>query len=99
MNFSISTTILRRFSLAIFALLTCVEGVQANGFDSTRLLAFADDSCRGWQTSRAPAEGYTEFEVDKRDLRFGDLVVGDRYRLPLAEDALLELDVVMRGGR
>ena len=66
---------------------------------AARLLAFNQDSCRGWPTTGAPAPGYATGEISVTDLRFGERVVGDRYRLPFDDGALIELDVVQRGDR
>ena len=71
----------------------------AQEWSPARLRAFADASCRGWEQTVAPAAGFARGEIGVNDLRFGDMVVGSRFRMPLEDDALVELDVVERDGR
>jgi hypothetical protein len=80
-------------------LLLAFTSVQAREWTAARLLAFVDDSCRAWETTAAPAPGYASAEIGVTDLRFGEMVVGKRYRVPVAERALVELDVVERAQR
>lgn len=73
--------------------------VFAEDWSVSRLFAFTDSSCRGWERTAAPAEGFARASAERSDLRFGEIVVGSRHRLALHNDALIELDVVERGGR
>ena len=81
-----------------FALLS-PAAVVASDWTAQRLLEFTDASCRGWETAVAPAAGYASAPVTSTELRFGEIVAGRRYRVEVDSDALVELDVVMRGGR
>ena len=47
----------------------------------------------------APAAGYASAEISSSDLRRGEAVAGRRYRMPIENNALVELDVVERGGQ
>ncbi len=46
-----------------------------------------------------PAAGYASGEIGSTDLRIGEAVIGRRYRMPIDNNALVELDVVERGGQ
>ena len=72
---------------------------QADAWNLQKLRAFAHETCRGWESTTAPADGYATGPVTVDDLRFGQHVVGSRFRLPIADDAAVELDVVLRGGK
>ena len=85
--------------LIVATLLCFVAAVQGDDWSAQKLLAFANETCRGWESSPAPPDGYATGPIVVSDLRFGQMVVGDRHRLPIAGNALLELDVVMRGGK
>jgi hypothetical protein len=74
-------------------------GVGARDWSAARLLAFNDATCRDWSAQQAPAPGYAVAPITTTDLRFGDRVVGLRYRLPVDGNALVELDVVERAGQ
>ncbi len=92
-------TIRSLFSISTLAVLLVFTTVHGRELTAARLLAFADDSCRAWETTAAPAPGYASAEISVTELRFGEIVVGKRYRLPLANNALVELDVVERAER
>ena len=92
-------TIRTLFIISLCCLLLAVTAAPANDWTTARLLAFADDSCRAWETTAAPAPGYASAEISVTDLRFGEMVVGRRYRVPVADSALVELDVVEREQR
>jgi len=94
-----SVTIRPLFEISVLGLLLAFTSVHAREWTAARLLAFADDSCRAWETTAAPAPGYASAEISISDLRFGEIVVGKRCRLPLANNALVELDVVERAQR
>jgi hypothetical protein len=83
---------------ALGLLLTCVA-VTADEWSASRLLAFTDASCRGWEQTGAPAAGFARDAVEASDLRFAGRVVGSRFRVPLDNNALIEFDVVERDGR
>jgi hypothetical protein len=83
----------------VLGLLLWSTAVVANGWPAARLLAFTDASCRGWGATAAPASGYASAPITQSDLRFGETVVGRRYRVPVDDNALVELDVVERGDR
>jgi hypothetical protein len=83
----------------LLGLLMLPASADADDWSVSRLLAFTDASCRGWEATGAPAAGYAREEVVANELRFGDIVVGSRFRLSLDDDALVELDVVERDGR
>jgi hypothetical protein len=83
----------------VLGLLAAFTAAEAQDWTAARLLAFADDSCRGWEETAAPASGYASAEISITDLRFGEVVVGRRYRVPVANNALVELDVVERAQR
>jgi len=80
-------------------LLLASPAVAAEDWSVSRLQAFTEASCRGWQATGAPAAGYASKAIVASDLRLRDSVVGSRFRLSLDDDALVELDVVERGGR
>jgi len=82
-----------------FALVLCSGAGLASDWPAERLLAFTEASCRGWDASEAPAEGYASDEIVASDLRFGEVVVGRRFRVPVASGGLVELDVVERDSR
>lgn len=83
----------------VLGLLMLSASADAEEWSVPRLLAFTDASCRGWEATGAPAAGYAREAVVANELRFGDIVVGSRFRLLLDDDALVELDVIERGGR
>ncbi len=83
--------------LALGLLLPATSGAEAWG--PARLLAFNQATCRGFEATAAPAAGFANGPVESSDLRFGERVVGNRFRVPVDNNALVELDVVMRGGR
>lgn len=85
--------------LSICAFLCFATAAQAADWNLQRLRSFAADTCRGWEATQAPSEGYANGPIDASDLRFGQRVVGERFRLPVDNNALVELDVVMRGGK
>jgi hypothetical protein len=91
----------RLLPAACFSLGLLLAGVAvaAGEWSVSRLQAFTDASCRGWEATGAPAAGYAQEAVVASDLRFGDRVVGSRFQLPLVDNALVELDVVERDGR
>jgi hypothetical protein len=72
--------------------------VTASDWSPQRLFAFTDETCKNWEQAGAPAAGYASDEISSSDLRFGEAVVGRRYRMPIENNALVELDVVERGG-
>ena len=82
----------------MLCLLLLSSGVSALEWSAGRLLAFADETCQAWSQTSAPAAGYAHEAVTVTDLRFGEAVVGRRYRVPVDDNALVELDVVERGG-
>jgi len=92
-------TIRSLFAIPVLGLVLAITVAQAREWTPARLLAFADDSCRAWEKAAAPAAGYASAEIGVTDLRFGEIVVGKRYRLTLANNALVELDVVERAQR
>ena len=81
------------------SLLLWTTAAAGNDWSAARLLAFTDATCHGWEATTAPASGYASAAITATDLRFGDMVVGSRFRVPLEDDALVELDVVERDGR
>lgn len=92
----------RRRSVAAalgFGLLLCSSATVADDWTAVRLLAFTDASCRGWEATAAPAAGYTSAPATATDLRYGDIVAGRRFRVPVDSNARVELDVVERDGR
>ena len=92
-------TIRSLFAISALGLLLAITAAHAREWTPARLLAFTDDSCRAWEKTTAPAPGYASAEISVSDLRFGEIVVGKRYRLPLVNNALVELDVVERAQR
>ncbi len=82
----------------MLCLLLLSSGVSALEWSAGRLLTFADETCEAWSQTPAPAAGYSREAVTVMDLRFGEAVVGRRYRVPVDDNALVELDVVERGG-
>ena len=89
----------RLLALTLAVALLLPPGAGARDWSPARLLEFNDATCRGWAAQQAPAPGYAVAPVTTTDLRFGDRVVGLRYRLPVDGNALVELDVVKRGER
>jgi len=90
--------LLTAVSIAL-GLLTLSAAAIAEAWSPARLLAFTGASCRGWEATGAPAAGYARAAVEVSDLRFGDMIGGSRWRVPVDDAALVELDVVKRGGR
>ncbi|MDH3762412.1 MAG: S8/S53 family peptidase [Gammaproteobacteria bacterium] len=72
---------------------------MANEWQPERLLEFGVDSCRGWNTSAAPASGYGVEIVNQSDINFREERVGTRFRLRLESMATVELEVIDRAGR
>ena len=85
-------------ALSVLCLLLLSSGVSALEWSAGRLLAFADETCEAWSQTPAPAAGYSSEAVTVTDLRFGEAVVGQRHRIPVDDNALVELDVVERDG-
>lgn len=97
---TIRNPIPRLLSVACIALgLPLGAAVAAEEWSAERLLAFTDASCRGWQATGAPAADFARDAAEAGDLRFGDRVVGSRFRMPLDDNATIELDVIERDGR
>jgi hypothetical protein len=80
-------------------LLLCTAAAAANDWPASRLLAFTNASCSGWEATKAPASGYASAAISATDLRFRETVVGRRFRVPVEDNARVELDVVERGSR
>jgi hypothetical protein len=85
-------------SLAALGLLLLSATTTASDWSPGRLLAFTDETCQAWELVAAPAAGYASAEIGSSDLRFGEAIVGRRYRVPIENKALVELDVVERVG-
>jgi hypothetical protein len=86
-------------ALSIAALLTLSTAAGASAWTADRLLEFTEASCSGWVTTSAPAAGYASASITSSDLRFGEIVAGRRFRVPVDDNALVELDVVVRASR
>ena len=82
----------------MLCLLLLSTGVSALEWSPARLLAFAEETCEVWSQTAAPAAGYSREAVTVTDLRFGEVVVGRRHRVPVDDNALVELDVIERDG-
>jgi len=85
--------------LSALGLLLLSTTATALDWSPERLLAFTDETCQAWESAAAPAAGYASDEISSSDLRFGEAVAGRRYRMPIDRNALVELDVVERGGQ
>jgi len=85
-------------ALSALGLLWLSTTATASDWSAERLLAFTDETCQAWESAAAPAAGYASDEISSTDLRFGEAVVGRRYRMPIDNNAVVELDVVERGG-
>jgi len=85
--------------LSALGLLLLSSTTVASDWSPARLLAFTDETCQAWEHKAAPAAGYASAEISSSDLRFGEVVVGRRYSMPIENNALVELDVVERGGK
>jgi len=85
-------------TLSALGLLLLSTAATASEWSPERLFAFTDETCQAWESKAAPATGYASDEISSTDLRFGEAVVGRRYRMPIEDNALVELDVVERGG-
>ena len=81
------------------SLLLWTTAVASNDWPAARLLAFTDATCHGWEATAVPASGYASAAITATDLRFGEAVVGRRFRVPVDNNALVELDVVERAGK
>jgi hypothetical protein len=81
----------------LLALLPVVA--MASEWRAERLLEFGRDSCRGWETSAAPASGFGAEIVNQSDINFRENRIGTRFRLQLETMATVEFDVIDRGGR
>ena len=79
-------------------LLLWFTAAAANDWSAARLFSFTDESCRGWETTAGPASGYASAAITITDLRFGEVVAGRRFRVPVDGNARLELDVIERDG-
>jgi len=86
-------------ALLIVPLLALSAPAFADSWTAERLLAFTMDSCNGWEQTSAPAEDYAVASITSSDLRFGEIVAGRRFRVPVDNNSLVELDVVERSGR
>jgi len=91
------TCSLRALSIATLLILSTSAG--AGAWTAERLLEFTEASCSGWLTTSAPAAGYASASITSSDLRFGEIVAGRRFRVPVDNNALVELDVVVRASR
>ena len=80
------------------ALLSCVTSI-ASEWQPRRLLEFTLETCRDWERTAAPATGFTNGPVEQSVLRIRGTELGSRYRLPLDDNALVELDVIDRSGQ
>jgi len=81
------------------SLLLWTAAAAGNDWSAARLLAFTDATCHGWEATTAPASGYASAAITATDLRFGETVVGRRFRVPVDNNALVELDVVERAAK
>jgi hypothetical protein len=86
-------------ALPALGLLLLSTTATASDWSPERLLAFTDETCQNWESAAAPAAGYASDEIGSTDLRLGEAIVGRRYRVPIENSALVELDVVERGGQ
>jgi hypothetical protein len=81
------------------SLLLWASAAAANDWSAARLLAFTDATCHGWEATTVPASGYASAAITTTDLRFGETVIGRRFRVPVDNNALVELDVVERAAK
>jgi hypothetical protein len=84
--------------IAAGLLLVCAAA-DAEDWSASRLLEFSEASCRSWGVTAAPADGYARAPIEAGELRFGEIVAGSRFHVPVDNDALVELDVLQRDGR
>jgi hypothetical protein len=85
-------------ALSALGLLLLSTTATASDWSPERLFAFTDETCQTWDVKAAPAAGYASDEISSTDLRFGEAVIGRRYSMPIDNNALVELEVVERGG-
>ena len=85
-------------ALSALGLLLLSTTATASDWSPERLFAFTDETCQAWDVAAEPAAGYAGNEISSTDLRYGEAVVGRRYSMPIDNNALVELDVVERGG-
>lgn len=74
-------------------------GAVAAEWQPDRLLEFSVESCRGWEASAAPAQGYSAEPANKSNITFREAQIGTRFRLQVDAMAKVELDVIDRSGR
>jgi len=86
-------------SLLIAGLIACSLVAQADAWQPPRLLKFTAESCRGWETTGAPAIDLAESAITKSDISFRQRQIGSRFRLQVSDSTRLELDVLDRTGR
>lgn len=86
-------------NLTAILILFAVSSTVAADWQPRRLLEFTDASCQSWETLAAPAPGYTVEPVVTSAIEFRQTRVGTRYRLQVDNAALVELEVINRGGK
>jgi hypothetical protein len=93
---SISTIPL--FCLIVISLISQADA-QTGEWSPSRVLEFTLETCRNWEQTAAPAPGFTSRPVEQSVLRIRGTELGDRYRLQLDNNAVVELDVIDRAGQ
>ena len=86
-------------ALSALVLMLLSTTASARDWSPARLLAFTEETCQGWELAAAPAAGYASDVISSTELRFGEAVVGQRYQVPVDDNALVELDVVERAAK